>query len=318
MGALIARDAQEVMAAVMSAKRFPRDQRQAFGNILVACARPSLAENAMYAYNRGGQEVTGPSIRLAEVLAQNWGNLQFGIREVSRENGATLAEAFCWDCETNVRRSMVFTVTHVRETKGGTKPLESERDIYELIANYGARRMRNCILAVIPGDVVDAAVQECEKTVGGLGEKKERVLAMIKAFDTLGVSRDQIEARMGRRIEAMTTPEFVSFKKIYKAIVDGASKAPDWFPALTDPEKLKKETAAADPGDKHQSAPVMAADKKNAILAFEAAAQKVKAAGENVEKILGAKLLDILSSSPDAIQHKTDILEMHLKAMAKG
>ena len=37
--------------------------------ILNACTRATLAQGALYSYPRGGQEVTGPGIRLAEAMA---------------------------------------------------------------------------------------------------------------------------------------------------------------------------------------------------------------------------------------------------------
>ena len=39
-----------------------------------------------------------------------------------------------------------------------------DRDIYELEANMSARRIRACILQMIPGDVTDAAVAACRMT----------------------------------------------------------------------------------------------------------------------------------------------------------
>ena len=58
---------QEVQAAVLMARRFPRDVDVSRNRILTACQRKALAESAMYEYPRGGIKVTGPSIRLAEV-----------------------------------------------------------------------------------------------------------------------------------------------------------------------------------------------------------------------------------------------------------
>lgn len=84
---MISRQAQEVQAAMVVAKRFPRDEIEANNRILNACKRKSLAERAIYEYPRGGENVTGPSIRLAEVMAQNWGNLDFGITELEQKNG---------------------------------------------------------------------------------------------------------------------------------------------------------------------------------------------------------------------------------------
>ncbi|MDI6567144.1 hypothetical protein QL295_21740, partial [Bacillus subtilis] len=76
--ARVSRQAQEVQAARVIAKKFPRDVYAAFDRIKKACDRRLLAENAVYEYPRGGTKVSGPSIRLAEALAQNWGNIDYG------------------------------------------------------------------------------------------------------------------------------------------------------------------------------------------------------------------------------------------------
>jgi len=131
----------EVQAAMILARRFPRDPVLALDRILNACTRPALAEGALYCYARGGTDITGPSIRLAEVLAQNWGNLQFGVRELEQRDGESTVEAFAWDIETNVRQVKIFQVKHERHTKQGAKRLTDPRDIYETVANQGARRL---------------------------------------------------------------------------------------------------------------------------------------------------------------------------------
>ena len=102
----------EVQAALVIAKQFPRNMNEAYDRIMNACQRPSLAQSSVYSYARGGTSITGPSIRLAEALAQNWGNIQFGIRELSAENGESTVEAFAWDVETNSRQTKVFQVRH--------------------------------------------------------------------------------------------------------------------------------------------------------------------------------------------------------------
>ena len=143
------REMAEAMASAHMAKAFPRDVVAARDRILNACTRPKLAEVACYTYARGGTEVTGPSIRLAEAVAQAWGNVTFGIRELEQRNGESTCEAFAWDMETNTRQTKVFQVPHIRHTKRGDTLLTDPRDIYELIANNGARRLRACILGII-------------------------------------------------------------------------------------------------------------------------------------------------------------------------
>ena len=182
---VISRQAQEVQAAMVIAKKFPRDESVAWSRVMTACQRKSLAEQAMYEYPRGGTKVTGPSIRLAEAMAQAWGNLDFGIVELEQKNGESQVMAYAWDLETNTRQTKIFSVPHIRGTKKGNIPLTDPRDIYEMVANQGARRLRACILGVIPGDVIDAAVDACQKTLAG-GNKEpliDRVRKGAKIFE---------------------------------------------------------------------------------------------------------------------------------------
>lgn len=220
----------ETQGAMVIAKQFPRDPVSAMDRILNACTRPTLAEGALYTYQRGGTDISGPSIRLAEAMAQNWGNLQFGIRELSQANGESTVEAFAWDVETNTRQVKVFQVRHERHTKKGVNKLSDPRDIYELVANQGARRLRACILGIIPGDVTEAAVKQCETTMVAKADcSPEAMKKMVAALGEFGVTKEQIEARIQRRIEAIQPAQVVSLRKIYTSIRDGISKPADWF-----------------------------------------------------------------------------------------
>jgi hypothetical protein len=220
----------EVQAALYIARTNPRDTIRALDLIVQDCTRPGLAERALYSYSRGGTDITGPSIRLAEAISQRWGNLQVGIRELEQRPGESVVQAYCWDVETNTRREVTFTVPHVRDTKGGRKALTDARDVYEITANQGARRLRACILAVIPSDIVDAAVDQVEKTLHTKADvTPERIKKMVEAFGAYGVTKGQIEARIQRRLDAITPALFVQLTKIYNSLKDGMSAAADWF-----------------------------------------------------------------------------------------
>lgn len=225
------RAVQEVQAAMIIAKRFPRDQKAALDRIINACTRPGLANAAVYQYSRGGSNVSGPSIRLAEALAQEWQNLQFGIRELDQSNGESTVEAFAWDVENNTRQTKTFQVPHVRysKSKGNTK-LTDPRDIYELVANNGARRLRTCILGVIPGDIVEAALEQCELTMSATADNSPEAQAkIIGAFEKYGVTKEQIEKRIQRRMDAITPAQVVGLRKIMTSLKDGMSKPEEWF-----------------------------------------------------------------------------------------
>lgn len=245
------REIAEVQGAMVIAKRFPRDPIEAMDKILQACTRPSLAEGALYSYSRGGSDITGPSIRLAEVAAQSWGNVQFGIRELEQRNGASTVEAFAWDIETNTRQVKVFQVEHKRFTKKGSYKLEDPRDVYEMVANQGARRLRACILGVIPGDVIEAAVKQCEETLRANADTSPEALKkLVEAFKPYGVTKEQIEKRIQSRLEAIRPAQIVQMKKIYASLRDGMSGPADWFefdgeaPAVTATASLKDKVRA--------------------------------------------------------------------------
>lgn len=232
MDTLVTRQAQEVQAMVISAKRFPRDEFAAYDRIMKSCERISLAESALYEYPKGGQKVSGPSIRLAEAVAQAWGNLDFGVVELEQRNGESSMMAYAWDLETNTRQTKVFTVRHERKAKGKINVLDDPRDVYELTANQGARRVRSCILAIIPGDVVDAAVEKCKNTLktGYKEPLEDRIRKMIGAFrEEFQVSKEMIEKFIGCTVEAFSDNDFVRLRSVYKSLRDNMSKREDYF-----------------------------------------------------------------------------------------
>lgn len=248
------RQAQEVQAAMVVAKKFPRNAAESTSRILDACTRRTLAETAMYSYPRGGTEVTGPSIRLAECLAQNWGNIDFGYIELEQKNNESQVMAYAWDLETNTRQSKVFTVPHRRETRGGSKPLTDSRDIYELVANQAARRVRSCILAVIPGDVIEAAIKQCELTlVGGKTPLPDRIKKMVEQFAEFEITPDQLAGFIGKNVDAFTAQDVVRLGKIYRSIKDGVV-GNDYF------IQKMKESAPAEQPETTSPAPPMAGD----------------------------------------------------------
>lgn len=239
------REMEEVKGAIFLAKQFPRNTFQSEQRILDNCKRQSLAQVAMYQYPRGGTKVTGPSIRLAEVLAQNWGNLSFGIKELEQRDGESVAMAYAWDLETNVRQEKVFTVKHSMKAKGNIKKLTDPRDIYEKVANDGSRRLRACILGIIPGDIVDKAVEECEKTLAGQNKLplKERINNALNTFkEQYRVTQLMIEERFGYNAESFTERDYLDLIKIFNSLKDGMSKVEDWF----DKDVAKKESSGLD------------------------------------------------------------------------
>jgi hypothetical protein len=226
------REMAEVQSQIFLAKQFPRDEFQAETKIMNACKRLSLAETALYSYPRGGQKVVGPSIRLAETVARYWGNINFGIKELDQSNGESTVLAYAWDMETNTRQEKVFQVKHERYAKGRMNKLTDPRDVYELVANYGSRRLRACILGVIPGDVIEKAVEVCQNTLetGYQEPLKDRLLkALIWLKDNYGITQEMVEGHFAYNLDSFTEQDFLKLKSISQSLKDGMAKREDFF-----------------------------------------------------------------------------------------
>lgn len=248
------RAAQEIQAGLVVAKKFPRDQNFAYQQIMEACKRRGLAEEATYVYPRGGTTVSGASIRLLEVIAQCWGNFNCGVIELEQTNGESQMMAYAWDLQTNFYDSKTFVVPHDRKSAGKVERLTDPRDIYEHTANLAARRKRSCMEAVIPRDIIDDAVAQCEKTLRTNAEPiADRIRKMVIAFADFGVTVQMMEKRLGHKLDAAIEQELVALRKIYTSLKDSMSKREDWF-SVSDDISSPKFDAPKNADEKAESA----------------------------------------------------------------
>ena len=233
---------QEVQGKMAIAKRFPRDPFRAHKMIMKECESLGIAGGAVYAYPRGRERVEGPSIRLAEVIARHWGNMECGIEEVSQTPGVSQMRAWAIDFETNFSDVKTFTVKHERKARGKISKMEDPRDVYEHTANLATRRKRACMLSIIPSWIIDEAVIRCKETVKkGISENlDERVRKLVVAFGKMGITEKQIETRLGYKFENINADDFVDLRNVYASIKDGIGKREEFFDF-----KIKDETDQA-------------------------------------------------------------------------
>ena len=242
-----ARAIAEVQAAVVVAQNVPRDMDRALGDMRDSCGRLALANRAFYSVpNRGN----GPSVHLARELARIWGNVQYGVHELRRddENGVSEVQAFAWDVQTNVRSTRTFQVPHERMARGKRQKLVDLGDVYLNNQNVGARAVRECIFTVLPTWFTEEAQDICHRTLEkGEGEPlTDRIAKMVKAFADLGVTQAALEDRLGRKRGQWTAGEVAQATVIFTSIGCGEVKVEDEFPPS---ERSGKVTAAdVDPG----------------------------------------------------------------------
>lgn len=213
----------EVQAAVVVAQQCPRDMARAEGEMRDTCGRLSVAQRAFYRVpNRG----SGPSVHLARELARIWGNVQYGVHELSRDDDAGMSEvqAFAWDVQTNTRSTRTFQVPHQRMAKGKRQPLTDLGDVYLNNQNVGARAVRECVFTVLPTWFTELAQEICSQTLkNGEGVPlKDRVEQMVNVFASeFGVKAAQIEDKLGRKRGQWDAGDVAQMQILYQSIKRG-------------------------------------------------------------------------------------------------
>ena len=224
----------EVHAAIVVAQQCPRSITAAQTAMRESCRQKLLAERAFYRFPRGGSTVSGASVHLARELARCWGNVQYGIAELRRDDAAGISEmqAYAWDVQTNTRSAQIFIVPHVRDKRGGAGKLTDVRDIYENNANQGSRRLREAIFAVLPPWFVEEAKELCTAAMAEDDGKpaQNRAAEAIAGFESIGVSAQQLVDKLGRPSHEWTGQDFAQLRVIFKSLQRGEVNRDDEFP----------------------------------------------------------------------------------------
>jgi hypothetical protein len=240
----------EVQAAVVAARTNPRNVAQAVRDMEEACGQLALAQRAFFRFPRGREQVSGPSVHLARALAPIWQNLDYGIRELRRddEGGESEMQAWAWDQQSNTRTTLGFIQPHAIDTKAGRRDLTDLRDIYESNANAGARRVRECIFAMMPSWFVERAKDLCAETLrtdGGSGKPLQaRIADIIKAYSGLGVTENMLGHKAGRPPRDWTDLDVANLTVIGQSIRRGETTVAAEFPDVAGQAQAARTLAA--------------------------------------------------------------------------
>lgn len=237
----------EVQAAVLIAKRYPRDEDTALQRIERACKRRSLADRATYSYPRGGTQVTGPSVDLLRVLAGYWGNINYGFQVLGETPDGALIRAFAWDLESNTKSERDHFVERKVLRSGNKWTTPDLRDWREWLGNIGSRMERRALQNVIPRDVLESAEEWCAATrLKSIAEDPDAARrAVLSAFNELNVPAAELERYLGNPVKQADPRQLDILRGVYKAIRDGEKRWVDYCP----PESKESIHATINPAD---------------------------------------------------------------------
>lgn len=227
---------------VATAKKYPRNlTRVRLNSIAIATMNKETAEACRYAKPVGGRSVTGPSVHLARIIAQQYGNIRVQQRIKQITDRSIIAEAVAFDMETNyavcveARRSIL--------DRNGNRYTESVIETNAMAILAIAER--NAVLKVVPKSIIDNVYDEAFKCANGdLSDSAKLLQARDKAFEIFkseyGATEEEVLACLGIKTkEAIKAEHIADLRGYHQALKDKEVAADELF-------KRNKERNAVD------------------------------------------------------------------------
>jgi hypothetical protein len=223
MSVIYSQDKAVIDTQIATAKAYPRNMKRAVENsVFIVTLDEETASTCSYSLPRAGKVITGPTVHLAKIIAQNWGNLRVEAKVVSIDKTTLTSQAIAFDLENNL--AIKVEVKRSIMTKTG----RMNDDMITVTGNAAnAIAMRNAILNVIPRGVVDKIYNEAKnKITGDLSNDTKLSLKRKKVFDgfktTYDVSELEVLQAIGKAaIEHVTQDDLIVLIGIGQAIKDG-------------------------------------------------------------------------------------------------
>jgi hypothetical protein len=226
----------EIQSAIVLARKFPRNEDAAFEKLMRSCKRTGFAEEAEYSFPRGGANVVGPSVTLAREAARVWGNIRYGLEILRDDKDGRQIRGWAWDLETNTKVAaedeFQKLIQRKRKDGKGTEWLPpDERDLRELTNRRGAILIRNCILQLLPSDLIDDARNQAHTTLRSKAEQDPDGARkqVILAFGGLNITPAMLEAYLGHPVGQSSPDELTKLRTIFQSVRDGNSKWDDYL-----------------------------------------------------------------------------------------
>lgn len=228
--ALEALERSAIDVSIATAHKFPRPDLSVIKRKIMSFATldEETAEGCFYVLPRGGKEIRGPSVRLAEMAITCFGNISAGAREIAKDDKNITVQAVCHDLENNVR--IAIEVKRKITDKNGKTYNEDMQTTTGNAAQSIA--LRNAIFKVIPMALIRPAYDAARKVAIGdaetLGNKRQ--VAMDYLVKT-GATKERILASIGKdSIEDIDLTTLEKLKGIATALKDGEITVDEAFP----------------------------------------------------------------------------------------
>lgn len=185
---------------VSTAKQYPRSISRCANNaVALVTMDKDTAQSCGYALPRGGKPITGPSVHLAKIIAQQYGNLRAEAKVVEITDKQVVSRGTAWDLENNYAVS--FEVRRSIVGKNGNRFSDDMITVTGNAANSIA--YRNAIFGIVPKLITDKAYKAAQHLITGDLSDEEKLIkrrdGAIKHFtDTYGISEEEVIKLCGK------------------------------------------------------------------------------------------------------------------------
>lgn len=185
---------------VSTAKQYPRSISRCANNaVALVTMDKDTAQSCGYALPRGGKPITGPSVHLAKIIAQQYGNLRAEAKVVEITDKQVVSRGTAWDLENNYAVS--FEVRRSIVGKNGNRFSDDMITVTGNAANSIA--YRNAIFGIVPKSITDKAYKAAQHLITGDLSDEEKLIkrrdGAIKHFtDTYGITEEEVIKLCGK------------------------------------------------------------------------------------------------------------------------
>jgi hypothetical protein len=228
----------ELDTQISTAKAYPRDAQRAISYATtLATMDEATAQSCFYCLPRKDKqgnkvEIRGGSIRLAEIVANAWGNIHAATRIIENDGRHITAEGVAWDLETNVKMSMQNKVSIRFGEKDGKGGYTAGADMQTVLSNAAsAKALRNAIFKVIPKALVDIVLEKAMNfSIGDQKTVNAKVKDVLDKLNKMGVTTETILEYYGHEaMHQITAEEYRSLIGVGTAIKEGYIKPDQVF-----------------------------------------------------------------------------------------
>jgi hypothetical protein len=217
----------EVDMQIATAKAYPRDVKKSLERIkAMAKADEETANGCFYHLSRGGDEINGVSVRMAEIIASCWGNLRVQSRIIGNDGRTITAQGVCHDLESN----LAVSVEVKRKITGKNGQTFSE-DMQVVTGNAAcAIAFRNAVLKVVPKAITQGVINEVQEEAKKNIDLAKNRQQCVGYFVSLGVAETQLFEFLGiNTMEEITADMIMNLRGIATAIKEGTTTVQETF-----------------------------------------------------------------------------------------